>query len=122
MPRRLVKVFVALAGVAPEKPGSQVTAEERKRIADKVQNLDVTVTASRPIEEAIVTAGGIDTTEVEPRTMESRLVRGLYFCGEVLDVDADTGGYNLQAAFSSGRLAGESAARSEVPPDFRVDG
>ena len=68
------------------------------------------MTGHRGFDEAIVTAGGVDTREVDPRTMASRLVEGLYFCGEVLDVDADTGGYNLQAAFSTGWLAGQSAA------------
>jgi predicted flavoprotein YhiN len=68
------------------------------------------VTGHRPFAEAIVTAGGVDTREINPRTMASRLVKGLYFCGEVLDLDADTGGYNLQAAFSTGWVAGRSAA------------
>jgi predicted Rossmann fold flavoprotein len=112
MPGKLTSVFVKLAGIPAAKLGNQVTAAERKRIMSLLQDLRVTVTGSRPIEEAIVTAGGVDTVQVEPRTMESRLVKGLFFCGEVLDFDADTGGYNLQAAFSTGYLAGESAAQA----------
>jgi len=121
LPRRMVSIFITQLGIPPDKPGHQVTAAERRRIVELLQGLQVTVTGSRPITEAIVTAGGVDTTEIDPRTMESRLIKGLFFCGEVIDVDADTGGYNLQAAFSTGYLAGESAARvarrlgNEVP-------
>ncbi len=111
LPHKLLDVFVSLLGIPAGKPSHQITAGERKRIAALLQDLRVTITASRLISEAIVTAGGIDTAQINPRTMESRLVRGLFFCGEVIDVDADTGGYNLQAAFSTGYLAGESAAR-----------
>ena len=111
LPQKLLDVFVSLLGIPAGKPSHQITAGERKDIAVLLQDLRVTITASRPITEAIVTAGGIDTAQINPRTMESRLVRSLFFCGEVMDVDADTGGYNLQAAFSTGYLAGESAAR-----------
>ena len=76
------------------------------------QDLRLTVVGARPLAEAIITAGGVDVSEVWPQTLQSRLVGGLYFCGEILDVDADTGGFNLQAAFSTGWLAGESAARA----------
>jgi len=76
-----------------------------------LRDFRLTIVGHRPIAEAIVTAGGVSTREIDPRTMESRLVRGLYFCGEVLDINADTGGYNLQAAFSTGYVAGQSAAR-----------
>ncbi len=112
LPHRMIDVFLELLEIAPGKPGHQITAAERKRIAALLQDLRVRVKASRPMAEAIVTAGGVDTKEIDPRTLESKLVRGLYFCGEVIDVDADTGGYNLQAAFSTGHLAGESAARA----------
>ena len=78
---------------------------------DLLQDFRLTVVGHRPLEEAIVTAGGVDTREVDPRTMASRLVRGLYFAGEVLNVQADTGGYNLQAAFSTGYVAGKAAAQ-----------
>ena len=115
LPARMIGAVAALLGISPDKPGSQVSASERKRLRALLQDLQVTIEGPRPIAEAIVTAGGVDTTEIDPRTMESRLVRGLFFCGEVMDVDADTGGYNLQAAFSSGYLAGESAARCVEP-------
>jgi predicted Rossmann fold flavoprotein len=112
LPHKLVGVFLELLAIPPEKPSHQISAPERKRIAVLLQDVRIRIKASRPIAEAIVTAGGIDTTEIDPRTLESKLVHGLYFCGEVIDVDADTGGYNLQAAFSTGYLAGESAARA----------
>jgi hypothetical protein len=92
--------------------GHQMTAEERKRLRMWLKDFRLEVTGYRPLAEAIITAGGVDTREVDPRTMASRLVEGLYFTGEVLDVDADTGGYNLQAAFSTGWVGGRSAVRS----------
>jgi predicted flavoprotein YhiN len=91
--------------------GHQITAEERKCLRLWLKDFRLEVTGYRPFNDAIITAGGVDTKEVDPRTMASRLVEGLYFAGEVLDVDADTGGYNLQAAFSTGWVAGRSAAR-----------
>ncbi len=112
LPRKMVDVFINLLGIPADKPGHQITADERRRIAALLQDLRMTIVASRPIDEAIVTAGGVDTVEIDPRTMESKLIDGLYFCGEVIDVDADTGGYNLQAAFSTGYLAGQSAAHA----------
>lgn len=112
LPDRMIDVFVTLLGIPADKRGHQITAVERKRITALLQDLRVTITGSRPIAEAIITAGGINTTEIDPRTMESKRIKGLFFCGEVIDVDADTGGYNLQAAFSTGYLAGESAARA----------
>jgi predicted Rossmann fold flavoprotein len=114
LPKSMVPVLLGLAGIAADKRGNQVTAAERKRLGSLLQDLRLAVSGSRPIDEAIVTAGGVDTTEIDPRSMESKLVKGLFFCGEVMDVDADTGGYNLQAAFSTGRLAGESAARAAI--------
>lgn len=83
-----------------------MTAEERGRLRDALKHLVLTVTRTRPIAEAIVTAGGISVKEIDPKTMESKLVPGLYFAGELVDVDAFTGGYNLQAAFSMGVAAG----------------
>jgi hypothetical protein len=88
----------------------QVTAAERKRLRVWLKDFRLEVTGHRPFEEAIITAGGVDTREVDPRTMASRVIEGLYFTGEVLDVDGDTGGYNLQAAFSTGWVAGRSSA------------
>jgi len=112
LPGKMVDVFVALLGIPSDKPGHQISARERRRLATLLQDLRMAVTGARPIDEAIVTAGGVETAEIDPRSMASRLIEGLYFCGEVIDVDADTGGYNLQAAFSTAYLAGESAARA----------
>jgi hypothetical protein len=104
-------VCVDLTGISPHKVAHQITAEERQRLRTWLKDFRLEVTGHRPFAEAIITAGGVDTREIDPRTMASRRVASLYFAGEVLDVDADTGGYNLQAAFSTGWLAGRSAAR-----------
>ena len=111
LPKKLIPVCIDLTSISPHKAGHQVTAQERKRLRTWLKDFRLEVTGYRPLTEAIITAGGVDTREIDPRTMASRLVEGLYFAGEVLDVDADTGGYNLQAAFSTGWVAGRSAAR-----------
>ena len=111
LPRRLISVIVRLSEIAPEKPAHQLTAQERERIGNLLSALPLTILRPRPIEEAVVTAGGVELTEVNPKTMESRIISGLYFCGEILNLDGPTGGYNLQAAFSTGYLAGEMAAQ-----------
>ena len=111
LPRELVTVALEQAELPAERPAGVVRAAERKRLRHWLKHFRLTITGHRPLAEAIVTAGGVDTTEVDPRTMASRLVSGLYFAGEVLDLQADTGGYNLQAAFSTGWLAGRAAAR-----------
>lgn len=111
LPRKLIPVCIDLTGIPPDKVAHQITAQERKRLRTWLKDFRLEVTGYRPFTEALITAGGVDTREVDPRTMASRLVEGLYFAGEVLDVDADTGGYNLQAAFSTGWVAGRSAAR-----------
>jgi hypothetical protein len=111
LPRKLIPICIDLTSISPYKVGHQITAQERKRLRTWLKDFRLEVTGHRPIAEAIITAGGVDTREIDPRTMASRLVEGLYFAGEVLDVDADTGGYNLQAAFSTGWLAGRAAAR-----------
>jgi hypothetical protein len=110
LPRTLVPVCIDLTRIAPEKPASQLNAAERARLRTWLKDFRLQVTGHRAWDEAIVTAGGVDTREVDPRTMESRIVTGLHFAGEVLDLDADTGGYNLQAAFSTGWIAGRAAA------------
>jgi predicted Rossmann fold flavoprotein len=112
LPRKMIDVVVARTGIAPDKPGHQITSEERARLREELHDFRLVIVGHRPLDEAIVTAGGVDTREVDPRTMASRLLMGLYFAGEVLDVQADTGGYNLQAAFSTGYVAGRAAARS----------
>jgi predicted Rossmann fold flavoprotein len=111
LPQKMIEVVVMRTNIPPDKPGHQINAEERGRIRDLLHDFRLTIIGHRALPEAIVTAGGVDTREVDPRTMASRLMKGLYFAGEVLDVQADTGGYNLQAAFSMGYVAGQAAAR-----------
>ena len=106
LPHKLIEPVLDCAYLDPEKPLHQVTAEERHRLAETLQHLTLTIAKTRPLAEAIVTAGGVSVREINPKTMESKLVPGLYFAGEVVDVDAYTGGYNLQAAFSMGNAAG----------------
>ena len=106
LPHKLIEPVLDCAFLSADKPIHQITAEERHRLAETLQHLPLTITRTRPIAEAIVTAGGISVKEIEPRTMESKIIKGLYFAGEVVDVDAYTGGYNLQAAFSMGAAAG----------------
>ena len=110
LPKALIPVTLSLAGLDPTKPVHQVTREERRVLGRIIKGVPLAITGSLPLAAAIVTAGGVDLKEVDPRTMESRLVKGLYLAGEVLDIDGYTGGYNLQAAFSTGWLAGRAAA------------
>jgi predicted Rossmann fold flavoprotein len=110
LPRKLIPVCLDLLGIPAAKAAHQITAQERQRLRSWLKDFRLRVVGHRSFDEAIVTAGGVDTREIDPRTMGSRLVQGLYFAGEVLDVDGDTGGYNLQAAFSTGWMAGRSAA------------
>lgn len=105
LPSRLIPLIIELAGIDPQKPINQISKEERQQIGYMLQHMPLTVRGLRPVEEAIVTAGGISLKEFNPKTMESKLVKGLYGAGEVLDIDAFTGGYNLQAAFSTGYVA-----------------
>ncbi len=110
LPRKLIPVCSVLTEINPDKLGHQITSTERKRLGRWLKDFRFEVSGHRSYNEAIITAGGVSTDEINPRTMESRLIKGLYFAGEVMDIDADTGGYNLQAAFSTGWLAGASAA------------
>ena len=105
LPSRLIPLIIELAGIDPQKPINQISKEERQQIGYMLQHMPLTVKGLRPVEEAIVTAGGISLKEFNPKTMESKLVKGLYGAGEVLDIDAFPGGYNLQAAFSTGYVA-----------------
>lgn len=109
LPKALIPVIIDISGINPHKDVSSVTKQERESLLKAMKELTLDITGTRPIEEAIVTAGGVDTKEINPSTMESKLVKGLYFAGEMIDVDAYTGGYNLQIAFSTGHLAGENA-------------
>lgn len=113
LPPAMVPVCLEQTGIAPTATGNQITAAERARLRQWLKDFRLEVTGHRPLAEAIITAGGIDTREVDPRTMQSRLIQGLYFAGEILDLQADTGGFNLQAAFSTGWLAGSCAAMED---------
>lgn len=110
IPARIVKPVLQTARIDDDKKANQVSASERALIAVSLKSLRFNITGARPLSEAMVTAGGISLDEINPRTMESKLLKGLYFCGEVMDIDAETGGFNLQAAFSTGYLAAGSAA------------
>ena len=110
LPAKMVELFITITGIPPDKPGNQINATERERLLEHLKSFRFTIQQSLPLSSAIVTAGGISLKEIDPHTMASRMIQGLYFCGEVMDIDADTGGYNLQAAFSTGYLAGEKAA------------
>ncbi len=112
LPQKLIPVCLELTGLTGEKLAHQINAQERKTLRSWLKDFRFRVSGHRSFAQAIVTAGGVDISEVEPRSMASRLIEGLYFAGEVLDLDADTGGYNLQAAFSTGWLAGVSAAQA----------
>lgn len=110
LPQRLIPVVCDMAYLDEEKFVNQISREERQRLLQTLKHFCVPITGTRPIAEAIVTSGGVDVKEINPKTMESKLVEGLYFAGEVMDVDGYTGGFNLQAAFSSGYAAGLAAA------------
>lgn len=111
LPKKLVPVIVSLSGIPMDTKVNSVTREQRAKLIYLLKHFTVTVTDFRPIEEAVVTSGGVKTSELDPKTMQSKLIDGLYFAGEVIDADAYTGGFNLQIAFSTGHLAGESAAQ-----------
>ncbi len=108
LPKSMIPVFIQLLEIPPEKPVNQITRQERQRMVSLLKGIRLTVSRSRPIAEAIVTAGGIRVNEIDPKTMESKLIKGLYFAGEIIDVDAYTGGYNLTIALSTGYTAGSS--------------
>jgi predicted Rossmann fold flavoprotein len=120
LPHKLIPVCLEQTGISGEKPSHQVNAQERKRLLFWLKDFRLEVSGHRSFAQAIVTAGGVDIREVNPRSMASQRVEGLYFAGEVLDLDAETGGYNLQAAFSTGWLAGRSAAKVVAEPDTRT--
>ena len=110
LPLKMIAPFVDCTGIDPRRKVNSITKEERRSIVSLLKSFNIPLSGFRPIEEAIITSGGVSTKEIRPGTMESKLVPGLYFAGEVIDVDAYTGGFNLQIAFSTGYLAGKSAA------------
>jgi predicted flavoprotein YhiN len=111
LPAKMIDPFIELTGIDQEKLAHQITAVQRGKIVELLKALRFNIKSPLPLEKAIVTAGGVSLSQIDQRTMASRLITGLYFCGEVMDIDADTGGYNLQAAFSTGYSAGENAAQ-----------
>ncbi len=111
LPLKLIPVFIKLSGVGAKKKVNQLTAAERLRWESLLKSFKLTISGSLPLEEGMITCGGVSTKELNPRTLESNLVPGLYFAGEMIDMDAPSGGYNLQAAFSTGYLAGKSAGK-----------
>jgi len=110
LPVKLIPVIIEMTAIDPYKQVNSVTREERERLVDTIKHMELTFDGLRGLDEAIITKGGINTKEINPATMESKLVRRLYFAGEIIDVDALTGGFNLQVAWSTGRLAGMCAA------------
>ncbi len=113
LPKALIPVVISLTGIEEHKSVCEITREERSEIVRILKHFPLTAIGVRPVEEAIVTAGGVKVSEINPSTMESKIVKKLYFAGEVIDVDGYTGGYNLQAAWSTGYLAGMSAAEND---------
>ena len=113
LPKKLIPIIIDRAGIAPHTKCNTVTASQRQSLLSQIKHFSVKIHAFRPINEAIVTHGGVDVRDIDPRSMESKLIDGLYFAGEVLDLDAYTGGFNLQIAYCTGRLAGESAAQND---------
>ena len=111
LPASMIPVFMKSLGIDPEKDGHQVSSKERKRIRNMMKDFRFEIKGHRSFKEAIITAGGVTTGEITSKTMESKLVSGLYFAGEIIDVDAETGGYNLQIAYSTGFLAGKSSCQ-----------
>lgn len=109
LPAELVEIFADLAGISPEKKIDEITKSERKNLLNLLKNLRLHISGFRPIDEAIITRGGVKTSEISPKTMESRVAKGLFFAGEIIDADAYTGGFNLQIAFATAKISGESA-------------
>ena len=116
-PVKLIPVMIQLSGIHPDKKVNEITREERRRFGELIKGLPLTVTGLRGYEEAIITQGGVSVKDVNPSTMESKKVKELYFAGEVLDLDALTGGFNLQIAWSTGHLAGEAAGAGHPDRD-----
>ena len=108
LPQKMIQTVIKLSNIDPNKKINEITKEERKALVKLLKNFEVVIKGFRPIQEAIITAGGVSTKEINPKTMESKLVKGLYFAGEIIDVDAYTGGFNLQIAYSTGYTAGKS--------------
>ena len=107
LPQKMIKFIIEKSGISEDKKVNEITKEERKRLVQLLKKLEFSIKGFRPIEEAIITSGGINIKEINPKTMESKIIKGLYFAGEIIDVDAYTGGFNLQIAYSTGYTAGQ---------------
>ena len=106
LPQKMIPLIIELSNIDENKRVNEITREERKKIIQLLKKFTITIKDFRPVEEAIITCGGIDTKEINPKTMESKFIKGLYFAGEIIDVDSYTGGFNLQIAYSTGYTAG----------------
>ncbi len=115
LPLKMIDPVIEMSGIPAEKLGHEITATDRDRLVSLLKSIRFNIERPLPLSSAMVTAGGVSLKEINPKTMESKLIRGLYLCGEVMDIDGDTGGYNLQAAFSTGYVAGEAAGVSIKP-------
>jgi len=111
LPQKMIAVCIEHTAIPFNKPLHQINAQERQKVIEFLKDFRMTITGALPIETGMVTAGGVSLKEVDPKTMQSSIQTGLFFAGEILDIDADTGGFNLQAAFSTGRMAGLHAAQ-----------
>ena len=114
LPSKLIPVIIDLSGISPDKKVNLITKEERERLCLLLKNFSLSITGFYPINDAIITSGGVSAKEINPKTMESKIIKGLYFCGEIIDVDAYTGGFNLQIAWSTGFCAGTHSAREDL--------
>ena len=108
LPQKLIPTIIKISGINPNKKVNEITKIERKNLVKLLKNLEITIKGFRSIDEAIITSGGIKIKEINPKTMESKIIKGLYFAGEIIDVDAYTGGFNLQIAYSTGYTAGKT--------------
>ena len=106
LPQKMIETIIEKSNIDADKKVNEITKTERKQLVSTLKNLEISIKGFRPIEEAIITRGGISTKEINPKTMESKLIKGLFFAGEIIDVDAYTGGFNLQIAYSTGYVAG----------------
>lgn len=106
LPKKMINPIIELSNIDPDKKINEITRKEREKLIETIKKFEISIKRFRPIDEAIITSGGIDTKEINPKTMESKIIKGLYFAGEIIDIDAYTGGFNLQIAYSTGYTAG----------------
>lgn len=114
LPSKIIPVIITLSGIPSDKKVNSITSEERAKLCSLMKSFPLELVSFESIDEAIITSGGVSVKEIDPKTMESKIIKGLYFCGEIIDIDAYTGGFNLQIAWSTGYCAGINAAREDV--------